>query len=160
MIDADSLVKLLSLQPHPEGGWYTQTYRSAAEVRTARGLRPASTAIYFLLQGDEFSALHRIASDEIWHFYTGSPLRVESISSDGSVRDLLLGPDLLNGEVLQGTVPSGRWFGASLVHGGYALVGCTVAPGFDFADFEMGTRQQLLSLFPQHAQLINRLTRP
>ncbi len=159
-MDADELIDQLSLEPHPEGGWYRQTYRSVAEVQTERGARPASTAIYFLLQDDEFSALHRIASDEGWHFYAGSPLRVESILPDGSLECMLLGTNMAAGETLQGFVPAGRWFGASLVQGGYALVGCTVAPGFDFADFDMPSRQDLLSLFPHRADVIQRLTRP
>ncbi len=157
-MSADDIIARLSLQPHPEGGWYSQTYRSEIRVDTDRGPRVASTAIYFLLRDDEFSALHRIGSDEVWHFYMGSPLRVESISPEGSVEHFVLGGDLAAGEVLQAWVPARRWFGARLVRGGYALVGCTVAPGFDFADFEMASRQELLSTFPQCGDVIHRLT--
>jgi uncharacterized protein len=153
------LIAKLSLERHPEGGWYRQTYRSRDGVDTARGARVASTAIYFLLQDGEFSALHRIASDEVWHFYLGSPLKVEAITSEGLVESFVLGPNLAEGEVLQGCVPAGRWFGASLAHGAWALVGCTVAPGFEFSDFEMGHREELLTLFPHCADVVRKLTR-
>ena len=108
----------LALKPHPEGGWFRQTYRSAVMVETARGMRAASTGIYFLLREGEFSALHRIASDEVWHFYLGSSLRVESLGGVGGVESVVLGSDVAAGEVLQASVPAGRWFGASLVRGG------------------------------------------
>jgi predicted cupin superfamily sugar epimerase len=158
-VNPDDLISKLSLQPHPEGGWYRQTYRSEGVVDATRGVRAASTAIYFLLQGDEFSALHRIASDEVWHFYMGSPLRVEAITPEGVVESFVLGNDLAANEVLQAWVPAGRWFGASLAQGGWALVGCTVAPGFEFMDFEMGDRDALLNLFPQCQDVVRRLTR-
>lgn len=158
-MNAADLISQLALQPHPEGGWYRQAYRSAAVVNTGRGGRAASTAIYFLLQGDEFSALHRIASDEVWHFYMGSPLRVEAITPLGEVESFVLGNSLIANEVLQAWVPAGHWFGASLVQGGWALVGCTVAPGFDFTDFEMADKQGLLEMFPQCKDMVMRLTR-
>ena len=158
-VNADDLILKLSLEPHPEGGWYRQTYRSEQAVETTRGVRAASTAIYFLLQGEEFSALHRIASDEVWHFYMGSPLRVEAITREGAHEWFVLGNDLSAGEVLQAWVPAGDWFGACLARGGWALVGCTVAPGFDFMDFEMGGREELLARFPQCEDVVRRLTR-
>lgn len=156
---AQDLIAQLQLKPHPEGGWYRQTYRSAAITQTSRGPRPASTAILFLLQAGEFSALHRIASDELWHFHLGSPLRVSSLLPNGTLEHFTLGPDLAAGEQLQGSVPADRWFGASLVRGDFALVSCTVAPGFDFADFELATRPQLLALYPQSGDRIHALTR-
>ena len=156
---ADDIIASLSLQPHPEGGWYRQTHCSAHSVGTPRGSRPASTAIYFLLRDGECSALHRIASDEVWHFYGGSSLCVESIAPDGRVASFVLGHDLATGEVLQAWVPAGHWFGASLVRGGWALVGCTVAPGFDFKDFEMGSRVELMKAYPACEQIVRRLTR-
>ena len=153
---AEGLIAELRLVRHPEGGWYRQTYVSEAMVETSRGMRAASTAIYFLLREGEFSALHRIASDEVWHFYAGSALRVEAITPEGVAEVFVLGSG--SGEVLQAWVPAGRWFGASLERGGWALVGCTVAPGFDFADFEMGGRARLLGLFPQCVDVVRRLT--
>ncbi len=156
---ADDMITRLSLEPHPEGGWYRQTYRSPHTVATEHGPRSASTAIYFLLRQGEFSALHRIASDEVWHFYAGSPLRVESISARGIADSFVLGNDLAAGEVLQAWVPAGHWFGASPVRGAWALAGCTVAPGFEFDDFEMGEREALLQRFPRCEDLVRRLTR-
>jgi predicted cupin superfamily sugar epimerase len=158
-VKPDNLIAQLSLERHPEGGWYRQTYRSSDTVNTARGPRAASTAIYFLLQGNDFSAMHRIASDEVWHFYLGSPLKVEAITSGGTVESFTLGANLAAGEVLQAYVPAGCWFGASLPEQGWALVGCTVAPGFEFADFEMGDRNQLLHMFPYCEDVVLRLTR-
>jgi predicted cupin superfamily sugar epimerase len=155
---AETLIAELSLERHPEGGWYRQTYVSEAKVQTSRGVRAASTAIYFLLRDEEFSGLHRIASDEVWHFYAGSPMRVEAISPEGTVEAFVLGTGA--GEVLQAWVEAGRWFGASLERGGWALVGCTVAPGFDFADFEMGERKVLLGMFPECGDVVRRLTGP
>jgi predicted cupin superfamily sugar epimerase len=158
-MDAEELISKLALERHPEGGWYRQTYRAGDEVETTRGVRASSTAIYYLLEAGEFSALHRIASDEVWHFYMGSPLRVEAIAPDGRVEEFVLGNDLAAGEVLQAWVPAGQWFGSSLVRGGWALVGCTVAPGFEFGDFEIGKRDDLLAMFPGCAELVRRLTR-
>jgi predicted cupin superfamily sugar epimerase len=158
-VKPEDFISKLSLQPHPEGGWYRQTYRSVRAVDTTRGVRAASTAIYFLLQGDEFSALHRIASDEVWHFYMGSPLRIEAIAPNGVVESFVLGNNLAANEVLQAWVPAGHWFGASLTQGGWALVGCTVAPGFEFIDFEMRDQEELLDMFPRSQDVVRRLTR-
>jgi uncharacterized protein len=155
----DDLVRTLGLVPHPEGGFYRETYRAERAVETPHGLRPASTAIYFLVPGDAFSALHRIASDELWHHYAGAPLRVVQIDERGERVDALLGRDLAAGQRPQACVPAGVWFGAHVDgDGAWALVGCTVAPGFDFADFELGDRDALLARFPQHAAIIERLT--
>jgi len=118
------------------------------------------TAVYFLLQGDDFSALHRIRSDEIWHFYRGSSLTVCSIDASGGLTRSRLGLDIEGGETPQLVVRAGCWFGAHLeTTATFALVGCTVAPGFDFRDFELGRRNELLAEFPQHADIIRRLTR-
>jgi predicted cupin superfamily sugar epimerase len=166
MQDARYWIDKLKLEPHPEGGYYRETYRSgivmpeSALPSSFKGDRVASTAIYFLLSGDDFSAFHRIASDEMWHLYAGGPLSVHVISGDGHWNELRLGrnPDL--GELLQGVVTAGCWFGACLVEpDAFALVGCTVAPGFDFEDFEMADRASLLAACPQHEALIRRLTR-
>ncbi len=158
------LITRLELQPHPEGGYFRETYRSA-ELVTAlperfQGQRSFSTAILFLLPHGHMSALHRIKSDEVWHFYQGSPLRVATLSPDGSRKDYLLGSSLDAGQTFQAVVPAGHWFGAYVdATQGESLVGCTVAPGFDFSDFEMGTRDALCKLYPQHGELVRRLTR-
>ncbi|HMH51353.1 MAG TPA: cupin domain-containing protein [Candidatus Acidoferrum sp.] len=159
-------IAALGLLPHPEGGFYRETYRApeliAADHLPARfgGARVYATAIYFLLPGDQVSALHRIKSDEIWHFYAGTALTLTLIHPDGRLETPRLGPDPERGENFQVLVPSGCWYGAAVDDpGGYALVGGTVAPGFDFADFELADRQTLLASFPQHRQTILRLTR-
>lgn len=162
---ARHLIDHLGLIRHPEGGWFRETYRSAEEIKAdalpARygGSRSFSTAIYFLLEAGDISALHRIKSDELWHFYAGSPLLIHSIAPDGRYQELQLGPDPGAGEAFQAVVPAGRWFGAEVKDSGFALVGCTVAPGFDFSDFEMADREELLSLYPGHAGLVRRMTR-
>lgn len=157
-------VERLNLEPHPEGGFFRQTYRAAesipAEALPGRfsGARAFSTAIYYLLTAGTFSALHRIHSDEGWHFYAGSELSIYVISPDGSRSIFQLGTNGRDG--FQVIIPAGSWFGACVDDpGGYALVGCTVAPGFEYTDFELGSRADLLSLFPQAADWVERLTR-
>ena len=164
--NAQYWIDRLHLSPHPEGGHYRQTYRSDLTiVRSAlpsgfNGDRAASTAIYFLLDGRDFSAFHRIAADELWHFYAGSTLVVSVLDPEGNHHELLLGDRPEAGEVFQAVVKAGCWFASRLKdEAGYALVGCTVAPGFDFADFELATRSQLLRIYPMHQQLITELTR-
>jgi uncharacterized protein len=166
MRNAQYWIDSLQLARHPEGGYYRETYRSRTVVpRSAlpgafAGDRSASTAIYFLLRDDDFSAFHRIASDEMWHFYAGSALSVYVIDERGRASVIKLGLDPDRGEAPQAVVPAGCWFGSCLEEAGqFALVGCTVAPGFDFADFEMAERSSLLSAYPQHEGLIRRLTR-
>jgi predicted cupin superfamily sugar epimerase len=146
----------LQLQPHVEGGFFRETYRSAA----MSGNRNASTGIFFLLENHVFSAFHRIASDEMWHFYDGNPLNIYEITPDGHLTVHKLGLNMHLGECPQLVIKAGSWF-ASRVAGeaGFTLVGCTVAPGFDFADFEMGDRAALLAAYPAHAELIQQLTR-
>jgi len=161
--DAQYWIHHLGLSPHPEGGYYRVTYKSDLTiVRSAlpssyQGDRSASTAIYFLLDEGNFSAFHRIASDEVWHFYAGSSLVVYVIDPEGNYSELHLGSD--EGEEFQAVVKAGCWF-ASRVRdaAGFALVGCTVAPGFDFADFELGVRWELIRAFPAHRKLIEELT--
>ena len=164
--DPDIWIRRLGLVRHPEGGWYRETYRSVdtmpAEALPSGGDGPRScaTAIYFLLGRNDFSALHRLASDELWHFYDGDPLTIQVIFRDGTYERLLLGRDIAGGEQLQALVPKGAWFGAVVEPPGkYALVGCTVAPGFDFRDFELGRRDDLIEKYPELASLIRRLTR-
>lgn len=164
--DAGFWIGRLGLERHPEGGWFRETYRAAESMEgnclpeRFRGSRAFSTAIQFLLTGDDMSALHRIRSDEVWHFYAGSPLVIHIISPEGAYRAVTLGREPDRGEVFQATVEAGSWFGASLPEtGGFALVGCTVAPGFDFEDFDLGRREELIRLFPGHRELITALTR-
>jgi hypothetical protein len=154
------------LEAHPEGGYYRQTYR--ADLVLAKeslpegftGARAASTAIYFLLQGEQFSAFHRLRSDEVWHFYVGAALVVHVIDEGGRYSEVYLGSDAEAGEVLQAVVKAGCWFGSRVRDGtGFALVGCTVAPGFDFQDFEMARREQLVREYPEYRGVIEGLTR-
>ena len=158
--------KKLGLETHIEGGSYRRTYASGISIPQHalpagfHGSRPSATAIYFLLEKDQFSALHRIASDEGWHFYYGDPLIVYEIDTEGQVTEHLLGNHPENNESFQCVVKAGHWFGARLKPGSeYALVGCTVSPGFDFADFELADRAPLLLQYPQHEALITSLTR-
>jgi predicted cupin superfamily sugar epimerase len=141
----------LTLKRHPEGGWFQRVHESELLVDQSR---PAMTSIYYLLEGSDFSALHRLQQDEQWHFYAGQPLTVHVIHGDGTSTNTTLrttGP-------FQMTVCAGELFGAT-VDGDYALVGCTVAPGFDYSDFELPTRASLLMAYPEHEHLILQLTR-
>ena len=156
----------LALQPHPEGGYFREIYRATDQISADalpmryQGPRAFSTSIYFLLTGTQISTLHRLASDEQWHFYDGSTLLLELITPDGSLREVRLGRRTTAGEQFQAVIPAGTWMGAQLArHRGYALIGCTVAPGFEFQDFEAGQRSDLLERFPQHRKLITALTR-
>ncbi|MFN2461972.1 MAG: cupin domain-containing protein [Candidatus Velthaea sp.] len=155
--DAERLIAELRLQPHPEGGFYRETYRSPERVTTPRGtLRSAITTILFLLPGDTFSAFHRLTSDETWHFYQGDPLTIDIIDAAGRHERRSLSGD----GPWQSAVPAGAHFAAHVeCSGGYALVGCDVAPGFEFADFFLASRAMLIAAYPQHAPLIARLTR-
>jgi uncharacterized protein len=166
MPTADELIRRLNLQPHPkEGGHFRETYR-ADDVWPASALparygadRRASTAIYYLLTQATFSALHRLESDEVFHFYLGSPVRMLQLLPDGTGRTVVLGPDVLAGQQVQVVVPRGVWQGSLLEPGGaFALLGCTVAPGFEYADYRHGDRRELLARYPAFAEMITRLT--
>ncbi|MFO7982431.1 MAG: cupin domain-containing protein [Desulfuromonadales bacterium] len=160
-------IQALDLQPHPEGGWFRETYRAGEDISEQglpsryEGSRPMATGIYFLLTSDTFSALHRLKSDEQWHFYAGDPLTVHIFEPEGEYRIVRLGDDPDRNESFQAVVPAGCWFGATVDGGAdaFALVGCTVAPGFDFEDFEMGRCDELVPRYPRHRALIERLTR-
>lgn len=157
-MNPQDLIRALGLKPHPEGGHYAQTFKSPTLLNTPQGLRAASTAIYFLLERGDFSAWHRVRSDEVWHFYAGEGLELHLLTDRGEYSKVRMGPHVLQGEQPQAVVPAGVWQAARPV-GAYALVGCTVAPGFDFADFELPTQEDLQRRFPQHARLIQDLTR-
>jgi predicted cupin superfamily sugar epimerase len=162
-VNADDVIRSLDLRAHPEGGHFREVFRSTLSVASARHdrERSASTAIYFLLRAGEFSALHRVSSDEVWHHYAGDALELFVIDATGA-RTARLGSALSDGERPLFVVPAGVWQAARPVDGksGYALAGCTVAPGFDFADFELPTRAALLDLLPAHAELVRALTLP
>ena len=185
---AAQMAASLGLQPHPEGGYYLETYRAAQTLRTPRGHRPASTAILFLVTEDSVSRLHRLSSDELWIPQGGLPLELVTIAPDGELRRRVLGdlegvvrgraqehrpaatspagvPEGSSGRLPQALVPAGSWQAARLAGGphlpaerAWTLVSCVVTPGFDFADFELGDREQLLAEHPVHAALILALT--
>jgi predicted cupin superfamily sugar epimerase len=164
-LGVDELIRVLALKPHPEGGYYRETYRSDEAIahgclpRRFHGDRHYSTAIYYLLPAGAVSRLHRIASDEVWHFYLGGPFTVVELKPDASSDHVVLGQDVTRGQRLQHVVKAGTWFGAYPNAGtDYSLVGCTVAPGFDFADFEIAKRQELLAQYPREEESIRRLT--
>jgi predicted cupin superfamily sugar epimerase len=160
--DASRLIARLQLQPHPEGGHYRETYRSTEILhRPDLGVdRSASTAIHYLLSGDAYSAWHRIRSDEVWHFHAGGSLLVHVLDGHGGVVTHRLGNALEDPQaVFQAVVPAGRWFAAERVSAArYTLVGCTVAPGFEFSDFELADGARLMAEYPAHAELIARLS--
>jgi predicted cupin superfamily sugar epimerase len=161
-MNAQLLIDRLRLHPHPEGGYFRETYRSTETISIDGfdGDRNYSTAIYFMLTSENFSAFHRIKQDEVWHFYAGSSLYVHVIDTSGKYVRHVVGVDVANGAVPQLVVKAGDWFGSTVVEANsFSLVGCTVAPGFDFRDFEMAKREDLLTLFPDHEEIIHRLTR-
>jgi uncharacterized protein len=166
MTTARDIIAALGLVAHPEGGYYRETYRSDERLSAAAlpdrydRERAMATAIYYLLEAGNFSALHRVTSDEVFHFYQGSPVEVFVISPGSSVQTRVLGNDVENGQCPQLLVPKGSIQGLEVVRGGaYALLGATVSPGFDFADFELMSRDALIGAYPGHAEQITRLTR-
>ncbi|MFM0380608.1 cupin domain-containing protein [Paraburkholderia strydomiana] len=158
----DELIHRFDLKPHPEGGFFSETYRSAEHVSRAGGsaeTRSASTVIYYLLCDGAHSAWHRIKSDEVWHFYAGEPLHVHVLDESGALVTHRLGNALTHrGTVFQAVVPAGLWFAAECADpAAFALVGCTVAPGFEFSEFELADVDALKAQYPQHAAHIERL---
>jgi predicted cupin superfamily sugar epimerase len=164
--EASYWIEKLTLQKHPEGGYFRETYR-ATECIPISGLpsrftgeRCLATGIYFLLTDQEFSAFHRIKADEMWHFYKGKSMEVYVIQPNGELQIIKLGHNYEKGEVMQAVVPANCWFASRVVEpDGYALVGCTVSPGFDFDDFELAQRDHLKHAYPKHESLIDSLTR-
>ena len=163
MKDAGYYIEHLQMNPHPEGGWYKETYRSSGSISEPEGFggpRNYATGIYFLLTKENFSAFHRIKSDEMWHFYDGDGLTVHELKPDGSYINHQLGLNLENGEQPQLVIAANSWFASEVKAGGsWCLVGCTVSPGFDFQDFEMAERSMLVDRFSEHSSLVQRLTR-
>jgi len=165
MITAQDLIQKLELKRHPEGGFYKEIYRSSemlnAEMLPDRyqGNRCFGTSIYFLLRSQDISRLHRLQSDEIWHFYTGSSVTLHLLDAKRGYQTKSLGRDLESGEQFQICVPNQTWFGATVeTEDSYALVSCTMAPGFEFADFELADRKTLLDSFPNNQRIIEKLT--
>ena len=161
MYNKEYWIKGLNLLSHPEGGYFKENYRSTIKIsiKELKEKRDLMTSIYFLLTSSNFSAFHRIKSDELWHFHDGDPLVVHSINKRGELQSRVLGKKISDGHQLQFVVNAGDWFASEVLEGGdYSLVGCTVAPGFDFTDFELAD-SKLQMQFPNHKALINRLTK-
>ena len=166
MLSSQDIVRKLNLNPHPEGGYFRETYRSSDVLpedvldNNIQGPRNTSTGIYYLLESDDFSALHKINQDEMWHFYLGDAIALSMISEHGKLSTVTIGSNILKGELLQFVVPKNYWFGARILkENSFALLGCTVAPGFDFKDFTLGNRHDLINQFPEHKTIITALTR-
>ncbi|WP_144510711.1 cupin domain-containing protein [Bacillus sp. FJAT-22090] len=152
--DANYYIQHLELEPHPEGGYYKSTFASADSI----GERQLYTSIYFLIEVGNISHFHRLKSDELWYFHGGSSLVVSVIDEAGNFTEHKLGLNIENGEIPQVLVPKNSIFGSSVVeNGSFSLVGCMVAPGFDFEDFELFTQEELLGKYPQHEQIIRRM---
>jgi uncharacterized protein len=167
-MSAEELKRMLQLEPHPrEGGWFRQTWKAEETVPHGAlppgrysGDRSAGTAIYYLLEPDNFSEMHKLASDEVFHFYLGDPVEMLQLWPDGTGKRVVLGRDLAKGELLQTVVPQGVWQGTRLISGGeVALLGCTVSPGFDYADYASGKREELAQGWPEWADMLEKLTR-
>lgn len=161
-----ALVEKFQLMPHPEGGYYKEMYRSNEQIPQNAlpirftGDRNFSTAIYFLIEQGNFSAFHHIQSDECWHFYAGQTLHVHVIHPGGKYELLKLGSNIEAGETFQAMVPAGSWFASETApEGSFSFVGCTVAPGFDFADFELAKADELIPQFPAMEKLIKKFCR-
>lgn len=160
------LINLFNLKKHPEGGYYTSTYRSRETISASclparfKGERLLGSAIYYLLISPDFSAFHRINQDEVWHFYEGSSLTIHLIDQSGRYSAVKMGRDYERGEVPQAVVPALSYFAVSVnERNSYSFVGCSLAPGFEFADFELVPREKMLELFPQHEEIIKKYTR-
>lgn len=164
MNTADYFIKNLNMTPHPEGGFYKEIYESEENITSNdlkvefEGSRILWTSIYFLLRDGEVSNFHRLKSDEMWYYHSGSPLTIYMISPEGEFFTEQLGLDIENGEKPQILVPKNYIFGSAMNNKGYALVGCMVSPGFEFKDFELFKRSELIEKYPQHQQIILKLT--
>jgi uncharacterized protein len=169
MPTAQEIITALRLQPHPiEGGFFRETYRARGSIPAStlppgyprRGERPLGTSIYYLLTADTFSELHRLPTEEVFHVYLGGPVRMLQLFPDGSGREVILGCEILSGQEPQVIVPAGVWQGSRLEPGvEFALLGATMAPGFDYADYEQGSRAALLIQYPAYGDMIVQLTR-
>jgi hypothetical protein len=159
-------ISKLQLLPHPEGGYYREVYRSDDVIEAGylpkryKTKRTSSTSIYFLLEGEQVSRLHKLNSDEIWHYYDGCPARIYNIDEKGELTEVTIGRNLEQGESLQVLIKRNTWFGAELKDKtSFCIVGCTVSPGFEFDDLELADRKKLLKLYPFHEEIIKKLTK-
>jgi uncharacterized protein len=169
MPTAQEIIAALNLKPHPiEGGFFRETYRSAGMIPvdslppgySSQSGRSMGTSIYYLLSSNTFSEMHRLPTEEVFHLYLGGPVRMLQLFPGGGTREVILGSDILAGQHPQLVVPAGVWQGSRLESGvDFALLGATMAPGFDYADYEQGRRSILAELYPSHAELIQLLTR-
>jgi len=164
-MNAKEIIAFFNLTKHPEGGYYKETHRSKGEILSENlgnefeGNRNYATSIYFLLTSDKFSAFHKINQDEIWHFYTGTTLKLHMISPDGKYCFVLIGNDFKNNEIPQFTVPAQYYFAAEVLEpNSFSFTGCTVSPGFDFRDFVLPSCEELSEEFPAHKEIIAQLT--
>ncbi len=158
-------IQKLQLEKHPEGGYFREIYRSgeiiSIDAPKKRLKRNVSTSIYFLLEGSQISKFHRLKSDELWHFYDGGSVRVYVIDDKGKLKEIILGKKIEDGEVFQTVIKKNHWFAAEVINKrSFALIGCTVSPGFDFSDFELANREYLLDCFPKLKNLILKFTNP
>jgi predicted cupin superfamily sugar epimerase len=165
-ITIEDIIRQLNLKPHPEGGYYSETYRCKETLEPGQlpvrypSKRSFNTAIYFLLTADSCSRMHRLQTDEIFHFYLGDPVTMLQLYPDGSSKTVMLGSNIISGESPQVIVPKNIWQGSFIAEGGkFALLGTTVSPGFDFEDFEYGGREKLIAEYPAQKDLIVRLTK-
>jgi predicted cupin superfamily sugar epimerase len=158
MLSAEEVIAALGLEPHPlEGGFFHETYRTPQRMHGLE--RSLATAIYYLLTPNTCSAMHRLPTDELFHFYFGDPVQQLHLRPDGAGQVVMLGPDLLAGQRPQVLVPGGVWQGACLADGGrLALLGTTMTPGFAYPDYQKGRRDELTRQYPEFAALIERLT--
>lgn len=159
-----SVVELLELKPLvPEGGFYKETFRSGAQIPTPNGPRPVSTAIFYMITGSNFSAFHKLLNDEVYHFYSGKSVELHLIFPNGNYRLVKLGSNFAAGEVPQYTVPAGTWQASKIANSSsendWSLLGTTMSPGFDFADFVLANRKDLIFQFPAQRLIIEALTR-
>lgn len=160
-MNAREIIHALALEPHPvEGGHYRRTYTAQHSISLPQGARPLGSAIYYLLERGTFSEMHLLESDEIFHFYLGDPVEMLQLWPDGSARTITLGHEIARGHQVQALVPAGVWQGTRLVDDGeFALLGCTVTPGFDLADYTSGSFATLAAKWPEHSNFIRQLTR-
>lgn len=163
--NASFYIKNLNLQPHPEGGYFSEVYRSEEAIDKKSlpsrydGNRSFSTSIYFLLEGEQISKFHRLKSDEQWHFYDGCAVNIYIINEQGELSMVRLGKEISNNEVFQTVIKGNHWFAAELIDkSSFCLVGCVVSPGFEFSDFEIAIGEELMKKFPQHKELIKKFT--
>ncbi|GBD88227.1 hypothetical protein BMS3Abin03_02162 [bacterium BMS3Abin03] len=163
---AKHYIEKLQLKLHPEGGWFREVYRADETISSDHlpkrygSARCFSTSIYFLLEGVQFSSFHKLKSDEQWHFYDGSPVIIYSINETGILETIKLGNNLADGEMFQTVIKRNTWFAAEIADkNSFALIGCTVAPGFEFDDFELAKRNELLKLYPKFKHIISKLTK-